>query len=189
MENSESWSEYKNALEEWKEKMKEAIEEWKEKMKEAAKKGVASMPSIPTISMPPMPPISSILTSRSNVVASRIGDDELRIIDMLVKAGLFDTRSEAVAYLVREGIKARRDIVERVSSSLEEISRLRKEVEEHVKRLRMELGLSGSEASEGSGGKESLGKRKSCPGCGRSLENMPEEIMICPYCGFRLRKG
>ncbi|NIV44343.1 hypothetical protein GWN49_05615, partial [Candidatus Bathyarchaeota archaeon] len=46
-------------------------------------------------------------TSRTNVVASRIGDDELKLVDMLIEAKLFGTRSEAVAYLVSEGIKAR----------------------------------------------------------------------------------
>jgi Arc/MetJ-type ribon-helix-helix transcriptional regulator len=192
MEKDEWWGVYNNALREWKERMKEAMEEWKERMKEAVKKGAASMPSIPNISMPPMPPIPSILPSRSNVVASRIGDEELRVIDMLVKTGLFNTRSEAVAYLVKEGIKARKDVVDKVSSALEEISRIRREVEEHVKKLRRELGLSDSEVlqekeKEKDKEKERGGKIGACPKCKRSLEGMPLDIVICPYCGFRMR--
>jgi len=58
------------------------------------------------------------------VVASRIGDEELRAIDMLIEAGLFNTRSEAVAYLVSEGIKARKDTLDKVSSALQDIRRI-----------------------------------------------------------------
>lgn len=57
---------------------------------------------------------ASMSTKRSNVIASRIGDEELRVVNMLVEAELFSSRSQAIAYLVREGIKARRDIIERL---------------------------------------------------------------------------
>lgn len=102
---------------------------------------------------------------------------------MLTEAGLFSTRSEAVAYLVSEGIKARKDALDKVSSALEEIRRIRREAEEYVTKLRGEIGLVEPEeviVEE---------QKKMCPECNKDLAKLPEDIAICPYCGFKLRKG
>jgi Arc/MetJ-type ribon-helix-helix transcriptional regulator len=112
---------------------------------------------------------------RSNVVASRIGDEGLSIIDMLIEAGLFSTRSEAVAYLVGEGIKARKDIIQKVSSSLKEIRKVRKEAEESILRLKREIGF--VEPSNNTNlkcnkcGKENTRESKFCSDCGEDLGN------------------
>ena len=105
------------------------------------------------------------------------------MIDMLVETGLFTTRSEAVAYLVSEGIKARNDIVEKVSSTLEDIRRIRSEAQEYVKKLRTDIGLEEAEAAE-----ESVQEEKVCPQCGKGLASLPEDISVCPYCGADLRE-
>jgi len=176
---------YKEAIREWRENYKEALKEWKERLKswkmqakeELSKGSFPPLPPLPNI--PRMPPIP-VHGTRSNVVASRIGNEELKLIDMLIEAGLFETRSEAVAYLVNEGIKARQDIIEKVSSALNEIRKIRKQAEEQVQRLREELGLVKN--------REETGKRV-CPQCQRDLSNLPVDIQVCPYCGTRLTKN
>jgi len=176
---------YKEAIREWRENYRDALREWKERLKdwkmqakdEIAKGSFPPLPPLPNI--PRMPPLP-LHGARSNVVASRIGDEELKIIDMLIEAGLFETRSEAVAYLVNEGIKARQDIIEKVSSALKEIRKIRQQAEEQVKKLRKELGLSES-------GEKTPGRF--CHHCGKDLVNLPADIQVCPYCGTRLKKA
>ena len=174
---------YKEAIREWRENYRNALKEWKEHLKnwkirakEELSKG--SLPPLPPMPQVPLMPSIPIHGARSNVVASRIGDEELKIIDMLIEAGLFETRSEAVAYLVNEGIKARQDIIEKVSSALEEIRRIREQAEEHVKKLRRELGLVRAEGEAA---------ERICPQCRRSLADLPMDIKVCPYCGKRLK--
>ncbi|KYH41157.1 MAG: hypothetical protein AYL33_004780 [Candidatus Bathyarchaeota archaeon B63] len=175
---------YKEAVREWRENYKKALGEWKErfrKWKDQAKDEISkgSLPPLPP--MPSVPPIPQLTLPgvRSNVVASRISDEDLKLIDMLIEAGLFKTRSEAVAYLVNEGIKARQDIIEKVSSALEEIRRIRRQAEKKVEKLRVELGL----VKTGSGEAE-----WTCPQCRRDLSNLPDDIKVCPYCGAGLSK-
>jgi len=175
---------YKEAIREWRENYRNALKEWKERLKdwkiqakdEIAKGSFPPLPPMPNI--PRMPPIP-VHSARSNVVASRIGDEELKLIDMLIEAGLFETRSEAVAYLVNEGIKARQDIIEKVSSALKEIRKIRRQAEEQVQRLRKELGL--AESGEKMSG-------RFCHQCGRDLANLPTDIQVCPYCGTRIKE-
>ncbi|MBS7614649.1 hypothetical protein KEJ18_02800 [Candidatus Bathyarchaeota archaeon] len=188
--NGEDWKEqYKKLVEEWKEGYKKAIDEWKEKLEEfkhqimpdALEGGVHSIPSLPPkISLPPFPPIFPFHGGRSNVVASRIGDEELRSIDMMVEAGLFETRSEAVAYLVSEGIKARKDLLDKVSSALEDIRKLRREAEEQINNLRKKVGLAEKED------KSSTSPEKTCTKCNRNLSELPKDITVCPYCGTKI---
>ena len=176
---------YKEAIREWQENYRNALREWKERLKDwkvQAKDEISkgSLPPLPPLpSVPRMPPLP-LHGARSNVVASRIGDEELKLIDMLIEAGLFETRSEAVAFLVNEGIKARQDIIKKVSSALEEIRKIRRQAEEQVQRLRKELGL--VEA-----GKETA--KRVCPQCQRDLSNLPADIQVCPYCGGRLKEA
>jgi len=175
---------YKEAIREWRENYRNALREWKERLKdwkmqakdEIAKGSLPPLPPMPNI--PRVPPLP-LHGARSNVVASRIGDEELKLIDMLIEAGLFETRSEAVAYLVNEGIKARRDIIEKVSSALEEIRKIRQQAEEQVKKLRRELGLVKTQKETSD---------RVCPQCKKDLANLPADIQVCPYCGIRFDK-
>jgi Arc/MetJ-type ribon-helix-helix transcriptional regulator len=185
--NGEEWKElYKKTIGEWKEGYQKALDEWREKLRDWRQQTKPHLPEGVAPPMPPfphMPPLPSVFpfhTGRFNVVASRIGDEELRSIDMMVEAGLFETRSEAVAYLVSEGIKARKDVLDKVASALEDIRRLRKEAEEQVSNLRKKVGMPEP--------KEPEGQERTCPKCGKDLSKPPEDIGVCPYCGTRIKK-
>jgi Arc/MetJ-type ribon-helix-helix transcriptional regulator len=185
-EGGEEWEEYKESMKEWKDQYKEIlhdwkdrIRDWKDQIKEKAANGSVfhfDFPPVPPV--PPIPPMHLTSTGRANVVASRIGDEDIRLIDMLIEAGVFSTRSEAVAYLVNEGTKARRDTFEKVSTSLEEIRKTRKEAERQVEKLKEEIGLKESnEAAE---------QDHNCPKCGKKI---PEDnCSFCPSCGASLEK-
>ncbi len=186
---------YKDSLKDWKEGYKKALEEWREKLRdwtsqvrssvsEGSTDLMVHIPQIPA--MPPVPIFHAAPTVRSNVVASRIGDEELRLIDMLIEAGLFGTRSEAVAYLVTEGTKARKDIFDKVSSALEEIRKVRRKAEEQVDKLRRETGLTEQKEVEIEVDEE---EERSCPKCHRDLTGLPKDITLCPYCGANLSKS
>ena len=160
------WNEHRRLLEEWGDRMNELGDRMKEG--EGRLEGMIPMPSA---SLP-----------RSNVVASRVGDEEWHVIDMLVEAGLFTTRSEAVAYLVCEGIRARKDLLEKVSSALDEIRRIRKEGEEYTAKLKKEIGFVEPTALG-----EPTPQKKTCPKCDKDLANLPKDIAVCPYCGHVLK--
>jgi len=189
----EEWKDwYKEALRGWKEGYKKALEEWREKFRDwmgEARSSISvegsAIPHMPPMpAMPPIPIFHPAPAGRSNVVASRIGDEELRLIDMLIEAGLFSTRSEAVAYLVAEGVKARKDIFDRVSSALDEIRKIKRKAEEQVEKLRRETGLAEQKEVE----IEIEEQERKCPKCSRDLDDLPEDIALCPYCGTNLRK-
>lgn len=81
-----------------------------------------------------LPPIPS--RKRGNVVLTRIGDHDLELVDVLVGLGLYGSRSEAVAYLVREGIAAKRGTYEKLRATLSQIAKLR----EQARRLLEKVG-------------------------------------------------
>ena len=189
--NWKDW--YKESIREWKEGYKKQFNEWKEKFKDwkhqaktdLAEGSVPPMPPMPQVfPMPSMPPMHFV-GARSNVVASRIGDEELNTIDMLIEAGLFETRSEAVAYLVSQGIKSRQDIVNKVTSALEEIRKLRREANKQIASLRKEIGIVAEEAEAE---EEAESRGRYCTKCGKSLKELPEDISVCPYCGTKLKQ-
>jgi len=189
-EEGVKFNEWMKEMEEW----KQEIERWRHECVDAMR-GRRPMPPVP-----PMPPMATMPMQmpmpmpimrhmrhmhhmqpfRSNVIASRIRDEELRSIDMLVEAGLFDTRSEAVAYLVSEGIRAKKDTFDRVSTTLQDIRRIRGEADEYLVKLKREVGL--SQAPERPQRQESK-----CSKCGRDLASLPEDIVVCPYCGSDLK--
>ena len=180
---------YREAVREWRIRYRDVMNDWKQRMREWKNLAKSSMkegylPPLPPLPPPlPLPSTPSASKTRTNVVASRIGDEELQVIDMLVETGLFTTRSEAVAYLVSEGVKARNDIVEKVSSTVDEIRKIRNEAQEYVKKLRTDIGLAEPEAAE-----ESVQEEKVCPQCGKDLTSLPEDISVCPYCSADLRE-
>jgi len=183
MSNKEFLDAYKEAMKEWLENYKSTLKEWKERFKiwkrqlkeDVSKGSIPPFPPLPEI--PRMSPLP-LHGARSNVVASRIRDEELKLIDMLIEAGLFETRSEAVAFLVKEGIKARQDIIEKVSSTLEEIRKIRRQAEEQVKKLKQELGMLQTEEET----------TRICPQCRKDLSDLPSDIKVCPYCGMRFSR-
>ena len=189
MSREELRDRYREAVREWRIRYRDVMNDWKQRMREWKNLAKSSMkegylPPLPPLPPPlPLPSTPSASKTRTNVVASRIGDEELQVIDMLVETGLFTTRSEAVAYLVSEGVKARNDIVEKVSSTVDEIRKIRNEAQEYVKKLRTDIGLAEPEAAE-----ESVQEEKVCPQCGKDLTSLPEDISVCPYCSADLRE-
>ena len=194
---------YKESVREWKEAYRKQLREWKEKFKDwkrQSREGLAEglapmlmpMPMPPTPQVFPMPTMPPMPGGRSNVVASRIGDEELKTIDMLIEAGLFETRSEAVAYMVSEGIKARKDVLNKVTSALEEIRKIRKEAQVQITSLKKEIGIAeeaeDEAAEEDDEAEEAESIEKICTKCGKNLEDLPEDISVCPYCGTSLGK-
>jgi len=72
-----------------------------------------------------LPPLPS--RKRGNVVLTRIGNEDLELVDVLVGLGLYGSRSEAVAYLVREGIMTKKATYEKLRATLAEIAKLREQ--------------------------------------------------------------
>jgi Arc/MetJ-type ribon-helix-helix transcriptional regulator len=68
------------------------------------------------------------LEGRSNVVLTRLNDEDMKQLDALVEIELFKSRSEAVAFFVHEGIQARKDLFEKVMPTVEKIRQLKEQV-------------------------------------------------------------
>jgi len=79
--------------------------------------------------------IRTALRERGNVIMTRLNDEDLEKIDALVEVELFKSRSEAVAYFIHEGIKARKtDLFDKVTSTVEKIRQLKKEARENLEK-------------------------------------------------------
>ena len=70
------------------------------------------------------------LGDRSNVVMTRLNDDDLKQIDALVEVEAFRSRSEAAAFFINEGMKARKDLFQKIMPTIDKI----KELKEQAKR-------------------------------------------------------
>ncbi|WP_232216775.1 M protein [Desulfurococcus amylolyticus] len=72
------------------------------------------------------------------VVSARVRKEDMEVIDKLVEAGVFKSRSEAIAYFTRKGIEASRDWIEKALEKAEKIRELardlRKDVEEYLEK-------------------------------------------------------
>lgn len=88
---------------------------------------------------------------RDNTVMTRLSDDDLKAIDLLIGIGLFESRSEAVAYLTHEGIIAKNDMFGLLTSKFVEIEKIRGE----AKAL---LAMSAT-----------LSNLEQCPNCGKKI--------------------
>jgi len=78
--------------------------------------------------------IREVLKERGNVIMTRLNDDDLEKIDALVEVDIFKSRSEAVAYFIHEGIKARKDLFNKVTPTVEKIRQLKKEARETLEK-------------------------------------------------------
>ena len=66
---------------------------------------------------------------RNNVVMVRVDEENLNRIDELVETGQFNSRSEATAFLISEGIKAKQQMFEQMADKISQIQDLRTELE------------------------------------------------------------
>ena len=72
------------------------------------------------------------LSGRDNVVMVRLNTDSLSRLDSLVEAGLVSSRSEAGAFLIGEGIKAKAGLFDRISEKVEQIRRAKDELRDLI---------------------------------------------------------
>ena len=75
--------------------------------------------------------IESVRSKRDNVVMVRVSRESLARLDELVDCGLTNSRSEAAAFLIAEGIKTRTDLYEKIS----EQSKVIRQAKERLKAL------------------------------------------------------
>lgn len=76
--------------------------------------------------------IGEKLEGRSNVVMTRLNNEDLTQIDALVEVEVFKSRSEAAAFFIKEGIQARKDVFERVMPSVEKIRELKEQAKKSL---------------------------------------------------------
>lgn len=72
------------------------------------------------------------LEGRSNVVMTRLNDDDLKQIDALVEVEVFKSRSEAAAFFIKEGMHARKDLFQKVMSTVEKIKELKEQAKKSI---------------------------------------------------------
>ena len=70
--------------------------------------------------------------NRDNVVMVRVDKASLDRMDELVEAGILSSRSEAAAFLIGEGIKARQPLFDRIAEKIQEIRRAKEELRQMV---------------------------------------------------------
>ena len=68
------------------------------------------------------------LSSRDTVVMMRLNKDGVAKLDDLVEAGIVNSRSEAAAFLIGEGIAARAQLFERIAEKTEMIRKAKEEL-------------------------------------------------------------
>ena len=66
---------------------------------------------------------------RNNVVMVRVDEENLSRIDELVESGQFNSRSEATAFLIDEGIKSKQQMFDKMAEKISQIQGLRAELE------------------------------------------------------------
>jgi len=69
---------------------------------------------------------------RSNVVMTRLNDEDLKQIDALVEIEVFKSRSEATCFFIKEGIQARKDLFQKVMPTVEKIRELKEQAKKSL---------------------------------------------------------
>jgi Arc/MetJ-type ribon-helix-helix transcriptional regulator len=78
--------------------------------------------------------IGEKLEGRSNVVMTRLSDEDLKQMDALVEVEVFKSRSEAAAFFIKEGVQARKDLFQKVMPSIEKIRELKEQAKKSLVR-------------------------------------------------------
>ena len=89
--------------------------------------------------------LKGALSARENVVMVRLNQESLIRLDDLVEAGIVNSRSEAAAFLIGEGVKVRSGLFERIAEKTDQIRKAKKELRDLLEE---------TPASEGDGGAE-----------------------------------
>lgn len=72
--------------------------------------------------------LEGVRSSRDNVVMVRTNKESLDRLDELVEGGIANSRSEAAAFLIAEGIKSRKGLFDKISEKIEEIRKTKGEL-------------------------------------------------------------
>ena len=75
--------------------------------------------------------IDAVRSTRDSVVMVRLSKDSLERLDELVDSGVTNSRSEAAAFLIGEGVKARSDLFDKIA----EQTRVIREAREKLRQL------------------------------------------------------
>ena len=75
--------------------------------------------------------INAVRTTRDSVVMVRLSKDSLERLDELVDSGVTNSRSEAAAFLIGEGVKASSDLFDKIA----EQTRVIREAREKLRQL------------------------------------------------------
>ena len=98
--------------------------------------------------------IQGMRAGRDNVVMVRVDDNSKSKLDELLDAGIVNSRSEAAAFLIAEGIKARSQLFDTIFGKVEDIRKkkeeLRRLLEEEGETTPSSEEPTGSSVSEGS---------------------------------------
>jgi len=70
--------------------------------------------------------------NRDNVIMARVDKDVAEKIDQLVDAGLFKSRSESAAFLIAEGVKARKELFDKIDEKIRQIQKLKGELKDII---------------------------------------------------------
>ncbi len=72
--------------------------------------------------------IRTVRSTRDSVVMVRVSKESLEKLEELVDAGVTNSRSEAAAFLISEGVKARADLYDKIAAQTEVIRKAREEL-------------------------------------------------------------
>ena len=72
--------------------------------------------------------LQGALSARHNVVMVRLNKESLIKLDDLVESGIVSSRSEAAAFLIGEGVKARSGLYDRISEKTAQIRKAKEEL-------------------------------------------------------------
>lgn len=72
--------------------------------------------------------INAVRSTRDSVVMVRLSKDSLEKLDELVDSGVTNSRSEAAAFLIGEGVKARSDLFDKIAEQTRVIREAREKL-------------------------------------------------------------
>jgi uncharacterized protein len=72
--------------------------------------------------------------ARSHVISVRLDDEMLQAVDLLVRAGLFQSRSEAASQLIKAGVQASGEWLRQAQEIADSVQKMKQEFMEAVKR-------------------------------------------------------
>ena len=72
--------------------------------------------------------VEGVRTTRDSVVMVRVDKESLARMDDLTESGIAGSRSEAAAFLISQGIKARQPLFDRIQDKLQEIRKAKEDL-------------------------------------------------------------